>query len=616
MKEKTYTSSCPVHKQILTTKSLKSVRMKKTDSVYRKPIFYCDKCKEHYIFVEEIGSGFKSKVVSGDGSIIWILGTKKVEEAPANKRRILQDNKNDSSGISSSIVRAMSEGIIKTNIVLSGSKLPKTCEKCKTETMVDLKYLVRDSKGKVKEVHGKECRSCGEIYFPETIVDQHKDCFTVINAEIKAEDRVSPDVKNLFVLYLNAKKKTTIGNLRKQLVNTKEDIEGLLKHSLHQGKETDEKILYIGMRKYPCTFLSELWDIYKDDKVEFASKIKPFDFNKGQYYLAAVNLLNTTDVFPSSILAKLQGNVDFQYLIREEVQKGKVFPSYIKFLSSNLDIILEPWLQNELVENISSGNHVDDFVRYVDLNSEIGMDFVNSQKDYIFINYLFERNIWNIDIDKKNLLSKKVQAICNLRDKGMVDKELKEYIDDVVACVALHKNEHKDEAYYEWLFKLVCLLPECELAEKLYIAYDEQQVQVDKYEMLLAQRNSELMLEVWLRRVSVSDLTIKHSVAKKIISMYPEYIDRLVTVIEECNIDKLSDNLKEMAQQAGLEWRKETQQTSVYIVEDMKNQEGIVSHDENEGEDNKDVSSISETFTDDFGNEFDLSELTHLLNLK
>ena len=97
MKEKTYTSSCPVHKQILTTKSLKSVRMKKTDSVYRKPIFYCDKCKEHYIFVEEIGSGFKSKVVSGDGSIIWILGTKKVEEAPANKRRILQDNKNDSS---------------------------------------------------------------------------------------------------------------------------------------------------------------------------------------------------------------------------------------------------------------------------------------------------------------------------------------------------------------------------------------------------------------------------------------------------------------------------------------------------------------------------------------
>lgn len=613
MKEKIYSASCPKHGMNLATKTIKSVRMKNTDTVYTKPVFYCQKCKEYYIFIDEISCDFKSKVILKNGSPIWILGTKVNKMSSSEKKNSPKENEKNGKENKNKIVRSIDEGIIKTNIVLPGSKLPKRCEKCKKDTMVGLKYVIKYSQGKEKEVHGKECSSCGAIFFPESIVDQHKKCFIILNGEIKNEESVSSEIKSIFTLYLNAKGKTTIHNLRKQLVNTKEDISKLLKDSLHQGKEKDEKILYVGMRKYPRIFLRELWDIYKEDTLEFTAKIKTFDFNKGHYYLAAVDLLKEIDTFPSPLFTKLQGNIEFQYLIREEVQKGKVYPSYIKFLSSNIDIILEPWLQQELIKNISRGNNVDGFACYIDLNSEVGMTYINSQDDYVFINYIFEKNLWRVEIDKEEILKGKAQSIFRLREKGCVDKELREFLEKAISDISIQKIETKNEAYYKWLFELAILLPDNALVEELYVVFEKQLMSVEKYEIALAEKKSELILEIWLKRIRDLDLSTKHLISKRTLLMYPEEISRLIAVIDECNIEKLTDNVKKMAEEAGVEWSVAAR--VIDTVDEKTSDEKTDLHEETNGNTNKEVGISNGVLTDDFGNEYDLSELIHLLNL-
>lgn len=94
----------------------------------------------------------------------------------------------------------------------------KICPKCGKPTC-NLIYKVRDNSGKEKQLVGKECTFCGNIYYTETIVEQHLECFRQTGAfqkQIKSEPKRKIESE--------IEEKTGKVSIKKTEANTKQNV--------------------------------------------------------------------------------------------------------------------------------------------------------------------------------------------------------------------------------------------------------------------------------------------------------------------------------------------------------------------------------------------------------
>ena len=189
MSGRIYSDRCPVHQNVLKTDRTKKFCVKKSGPIYDAPIYFCDKCKTYYVFIKELEVGFKGTAKASDGNPIIVLGTKSVAKpvkavkktviAPkktttAVKQRPAETSKKQKKN--GYIFRSINDGVLTVNIIPTGTKVPKSCSKCGMTTY-NLVFKVLDINGKEKQLVGKECPSCGSIYYTESIVNQHPKCF-------------------------------------------------------------------------------------------------------------------------------------------------------------------------------------------------------------------------------------------------------------------------------------------------------------------------------------------------------------------------------------------------------------------------------------------------------
>lgn len=186
MSGRTYAGRCPVHQSVLKTDHTKKFCIKKSGAIYDAPIFFCEKCKTYYVFIKELEESFKGAAKASDGNPIKVLGTKSVvkpvqeikntiviskKPATATKHNLTETKKKQK------IVRSIEDGVLTVNITPPRTKVPKFCPKCGAATS-NLIFKIVDIKGKEKQLFGKECLSCGSIYYTESIVNQHPRCFS------------------------------------------------------------------------------------------------------------------------------------------------------------------------------------------------------------------------------------------------------------------------------------------------------------------------------------------------------------------------------------------------------------------------------------------------------
>lgn len=192
-----YYDRCPVHQSVLKTDRTKKFCLKKSGPIYDAPIFFCDKCKTYYVFIKELEVSFKGGATASDGYPIKVLGRKAVAKPAKEVKKTTLSPKNTNPSAKQKpaeakkkqnkkgqIVRSIDDGVLTVNIVPTGTKVPKSCQKCGAATS-NLIFKVVDISGKEKQLVGKECPSCGSIYYTESIVHQHPKCFRQAGATQK-----------------------------------------------------------------------------------------------------------------------------------------------------------------------------------------------------------------------------------------------------------------------------------------------------------------------------------------------------------------------------------------------------------------------------------------------
>lgn len=183
IKEETYTSHCPVHGQLMITKRMKTIKTKNGER-YRKPFFYCSKCKAYYIIVDEFPSNFKQKSIDSSGAHIYIVGKQKSVD-----KHIIKDD------------------TIEIRVIPKGTKLPKKCPFCDAETQ-QLDFEIKSKGGGKRELRGKRCSTCNENFFAEELYKQHPECFD-LKTEKKSPKIIGKEDNNNDSI-LNESKRETI----------------------------------------------------------------------------------------------------------------------------------------------------------------------------------------------------------------------------------------------------------------------------------------------------------------------------------------------------------------------------------------------------------------------
>ena len=188
MNGKVYSDRCPVHRQIIKTDRTQQFCLKRGGQIYDVPIFFCDRCRTYYVFIKELEENFTGRAWANNGYPIKVLGrravaTTAIEQKKSQKKR----------GQSTRSIDV--DGVIEVNVSPSGTKVPKTCLKCGKLTCTYI-YKYVDTNGKEKMLVGKECPSCGSIYFTESIVQEHPKCFRIIGSTQK-QNNYKSDIEDV-----------------------------------------------------------------------------------------------------------------------------------------------------------------------------------------------------------------------------------------------------------------------------------------------------------------------------------------------------------------------------------------------------------------------------------
>ena len=204
MNGRIYSDRCPVHQSVLKTNRTKKFYLKKSGPIYDAPVYFCDKCKTYYAFIKELDVSFKGMAKESDGNLIKIQGSRpvvktveEVEKTTATPKKETTEAKQKPAETKKKqnkkgrIVRSIDDGIIAVNTIPPGMKVPKSCPKCGAVTS-NLIFKVVDIKGKEKQLVGKECPSCGSIFYTESIVYQHPKCFRQADT---LQDQKKPEIE-------------------------------------------------------------------------------------------------------------------------------------------------------------------------------------------------------------------------------------------------------------------------------------------------------------------------------------------------------------------------------------------------------------------------------------
>ena len=625
MSNQIYYGTCPKHGGRLTTETTKTIRSKDTGKKYTKPLFFCKRCNAFYMFVDEFRADFRRTIHTGPGALpVHVCGkaTYIVETVrrPAKQQTAKGENLTKKPyDRKTEITRDTEDGILTINIIADGTKIPKKCLCCGDVT-ANLTLLAKNANGKEKKLLGKECPHCGEIYYPESIYQKHSSYFRLANSagknqpEVKAKDSISDNAKNLVLRYLQCKKKSETNQLRKMLIDIDEDIDLYLKEQLSGiTKEQAEKILKVGIRRVPRLFLLDYLETFKSDP----NQINALDFSNREYREAAISLIGILTPYPRIVLKKLSSDIEAQFRIRGELKKGNIYLYYIEFISNNKEILREEWLQQIIRQIISKRDIGDNFWKYIDFNTDEGIKLLNSVEDLTMIYHLLKSNY--IGLDRKTLIkaNERVTAVHRAVYEGIIVEILQKYLDTVEISAEVLSYSKSNPSYAISLLEFAKLKQDVSLLERIVSALGQNGIIHNKFESILVSQGSEYYLDLLLGRIVNADYSQKHALAKKILLTYPEKASRLIQLVESSGDETFIRNVRKMAETLKVPWVVEISDKEVsYEEKGQTVSENLNYFIELKNEDR----SIRQTlcngmYMDDFGREFDFSDLAEFLFL-
>jgi hypothetical protein len=277
------------------------------------------------------------------------------------------------------------------------------------------------------------CPKCNKVYSDAVIPRQSK-------KTDKHYIYIQQDKRELVKRYMGASSESVQKTLKKEILRSKDsNIDKAIENSLLTVKKEAKRkrLLEVAVQRNPEKYLKEFYEIYSSNKLELKEKFKNINFNKSGYKSACLALVGEISPYPQILLSKVASDERMQELIREEVKKGVCPKYYLDYLSSNRKIILEPEIQEKVYEKLRKENPLDlSLSRYLDLNSRIGLHFINSIDDLAIAYGILKRNTWGIEEDSLDLINAdaliayKIQNNINLND--MEKGKISNFLDDIL----------------------------------------------------------------------------------------------------------------------------------------------------------------------------------------
>lgn len=526
------------------------------------------------------------------------------------------------------IYRSIEKGKIKATVLPRDKELPNKCDRCGEETR-DLVYVVKENTGETKKLLGKECPLCGTIYYPLWLYSQNKLFFAEGNAT--NEETL---VRKLIDKYLKSTNKNFIKDARKSLISTNEDIDWILRDYLSNSNGLDRrKILYVAVRRNPEKYLFDVWEEYKADPIEFDQVIGPMDFTDERFHDAAVELIGKIVPYPGSLLNKIPDDRVAQEKIYKEMKDGDFCKKYLRYISTNQELIKDVWVQEETLKKVQNKETFIKFIPYLDLCNDPGISYLNGIDDLAIITYILENTMTDLNKLEQETLSDYVRCALDFRVERMTASEndvMDDYFARIIGCpYEITKKNVSFSAFLDMLFSLAKSYEGYDLIEKIYQALVEVGMSLDNYEDLLGTYKCKEIFIRWLDRMNSLGMSPKHALAKKLLTCYPEHASLIFAEVEHSGDERFVKNVKIMAEELQIPWDVMDEQEYNYtrgIREKESISEAVLEVSEDIDTKNEVAAPVEEStttesvdpeelYTDDFGNTFDLSELKHILDL-
>ncbi|WP_029232551.1 hypothetical protein [Butyrivibrio sp. VCB2006] len=559
------------------------------------------------------------KIVSGE-----IKETIKADETPSQYNNTITKAENSDK---ETIVRNVKDGKIRATLIPTGRKLPENCNNCGNETY-NLIYLIRDNEGKTKTIVGKECPKCSTIYFSAWLYHQNRLFFAQGDEQSDGEKQA----RHLIDEYIKSSNKRFTSDARKSLVSTNEDIDWILREYLGKVEGTEKRrILSVAMKRNPSVFLLDFCKEYKNEDIEFENQIGALNFEDEKLYKTAIDLIGMISPYPELLLKKISNDRTGQGKIYAEMKKGEFSIQYLSYISTNLELLYDDWLQNEILKRVEVDETFLEYIPYLDLFSNDAREYLNSINDLALINYILQVSITWIEPSESAGWSNEMQCVVDLRNNDLSDEDvdkLEEYFKEII------KNAQKKVSvmdilppYFDMLITLAESYAGLPLMEELYMAFCEMGVNLDNCEDILASYKSEVLFNRWINTQNSLDMTPKHRVAKQLLINYPDQAPLILAEVMNSGDECFIKNVKIMTDELQIPWvvMNEEDYSAIRandnkeraIEEDKIEEEKALQCEIDEHKDEMIGCEVNEDdiYTDDFGNHFDFSELKHFLDL-
>ncbi|WP_026527781.1 hypothetical protein [Butyrivibrio sp. VCD2006] len=134
----------------------------------------------------------------------------------------------------------------------------------------------------------------------------------------------------------------------------------------------------------------------------------------------------------------------------EKIKEGEISLQIIQSISSYPSLIREPWIQEKILENAKKDASFSVYFPFVDLNQENARSFLNSLTDVAVVFRIINNNLWGVDEGAKYEFSYEVEEVLKLKKMG---------------------NEYKNSRLYSFFNSLINFPYSASDKEKLFSGY-------------------------------------------------------------------------------------------------------------------------------------------------
>lgn len=370
-----------------------------------------------------------------------------------------------------------------------------------------------------------------------------------------------PEDKNELVQkYASTSNSSTRKSLKKAIINSRDpEVDQIIDKLLDKAKgQRRNRIIEVAVLRKPEKYMKEFYEIFSVNEQELREKLKSINFNSKRCIRACINLVEEMKPFPQILLSRVCANEQMQYVIRGEIEKGICPKYYLDYLSANWDIILEPWIQEKVYEQVVNEEYLDmTSCRYLDLNSRNGFQFINAIEDLAVAYGVLNANIWGIEenglslVNRNVLLADKFKKYTPLSDSDLAD--IKVFLGHITSGDSKVGQHVKVSDYYGLVSEMLTRVDNIELAEQYRRFLYEQNIKPRNIDIYLASRKSELQYNYWIAEIHNEELTQKHATSKKILTYYPEKVCDLLREVDVENNDTLRKNVQIMIESMSVE---------------------------------------------------------------